>query len=85
MKNRLRLMAAQCTAIVLSLIMAFTIFPMAVSAETGDGDDSSSAAGAEAIPDFVSGQLIVVTEHRTDRRTDRYHFYFRKRVKGGFN
>ena len=40
MKNRLRLMAAQCTAIVLSLIMAFTIFPMAVSAETGDGDDT---------------------------------------------
>ena len=59
---------AQGVAIVLSLIMAFTIFPMTASAETGNDDAGNPAADKEAARNYVQGQIIVVTEHSTNKR-----------------
>ncbi len=59
-------MLARSTAIILSLVMAFTIFPMSASAETGDGD-SVAAADEIVMPDYAPGQLIVVTEQGTSK------------------
>ena len=60
-------MLARSTAIILSLVMAFTIFPMSASAETGDGD-SVAAADEIMMPDYAPGQLIVVTEQGTSKK-----------------
>ena len=56
-------MLARSTAIILSFVMAFTIFPMSASATSGEGGEK-----AFADPAFAPGQLIVVTEQGTSKK-----------------
>ena len=62
MVKKRRHMTAKGAAIALSLIMAFTLFPMTANADNGD-----AAAEKTADQDFVPGQLIVVTEQDTSK------------------
>ena len=61
-------MTAQATAIMLSLVMAFTVFPMSAAAATGNGDDGTAAAEEAVTPDYEPGELIVVTEQNTSKK-----------------